>query len=100
MIYAAWFDLHNDDTIVAHPTALRVYAHLLRNPLAFMHPQEVKVWLIADRLHTNKRRVIDALNLLILRGYVLEHHRGANNARRLSLLIERQCPNGTAPNAA
>ncbi len=92
MIYAAWFDLHNDDTIVAHPTALRVYAHLLRNPLIFMRPQEVKLWVIARSLRTNNGRVIAALNLLVKRGYVLEHERGQNNARRVSLLMERTPP--------
>jgi hypothetical protein len=49
MIYAAWFDLHNDDIIVAHPTAMRVYAVLLRNPLIFMQPQDVKAWLTGGK---------------------------------------------------
>lgn len=92
MIYAAWFDLHNDDVIVAHPTALRVYAHLLRNPLVFMHAQDVKVWLIAERLRTHRNRVSAAIDLLAARGYILEHPRGANNVRRVQLLMERTPP--------
>ena len=96
MIYAAWFDIHNDDVIVAHPTALRVYAHLVRNPTAFMQPHELKIWLIARQLRTNNRRVINALNLLVSRGYVLEHARGDNKARRVTIAMERQVEKRTA----
>ena len=90
MIYSAWFDLHNDDVVVAHPTALRVYAHLLRNPMIFMQAQDVKAWAIAKQLKTNKGRVLKALNLLVGRGYVIEHDRGANNVRRVTLAMERR----------
>lgn len=103
MIYAAWFELHNDDVIVAHPTALRVYAHLLRNPLVFMHAQPVKTWLIAQLLHADKGNVIAALNLLVARGYVIEHARGEKNVRQVTLAMERQPPpvalGSRAPNA-
>lgn len=105
MIYAAWFDLHNDDVIVAHPTALRVYAHLLRNPLIFMKPQPVKIWYIAEKLRAGKDNVIASLNLLVERGYVIEHERGAKGVRNVTLAIERvepsqQLPNTTRPSVA
>lgn len=92
MIYSAWFDLHNDDVIVAHPTALRVYAVLLRNPLVFMRPQAVKMWLIADQLRVEKKSAIAALNLLVARGYVIEHEREMNNVRTVTLAIDRVAP--------
>lgn len=89
MIYAAWFDLHNDDVVVDHPTAMRVYARLLRNPLIFMLPQDVKGWLIADDMKVQPRSVYRAIDLLIERGYVIDHGRGTNNVRRLTLAMER-----------
>ena len=90
MVFAAWFAIHNDDVIVDHPTALRVYARLLRNPLIFTQPQDVKAWTLAQEMHTHQDRVNGALNLLVERGYVIEHGRGLNRVRRLTLAIERQ----------
>jgi hypothetical protein len=89
MIYAAWFDLHNDDIIVDHPTAMRVYARLLRNPLIFMQPQDVKAWALADQMGVDKKSVHAALALLIARGYAIDHGRSLNNVRRLTLAMER-----------
>lgn len=89
MIYAAWFDLHNDDVVVDHPTAMRVYARLLRNPLIFMQPQDVKAWVLAKEMGVKEHSVGAALRLLIERGYVLEHERGLNRVRRVTLAIER-----------
>jgi hypothetical protein len=89
MIYAAWFDIHNDDEIVDHPTALRVYARLLRNPLIFMQPQDVKAWTLAEDMRVKRESVQVALSLLIDRGYVIDHGRSLNNVRRLTLAMER-----------
>lgn len=89
MIYAAWFDLHNDDVIVAHPTALRVYARLVRNPLIFMHAQDVKAWVYAAEMKVQPRSVYAAINLLIARGYAIDHGRSVNRVRRLTLTMER-----------
>lgn len=101
MTFAAWFALHSDDVVVAHPTAIRVYAVLLRNPRICYQPQDVKAWLIAETLHTHRDRVNAALNLLIHRGYVLEHGRGQNNVRQVTVLLERDptatCPRREAP---
>jgi hypothetical protein len=89
MIYAAWFDIHNDDEIVDHPTALRVYARLLRNPLIFMQPQDVKAWTLAEEMRVNPKSVQLALSLLIDRGYAIDHGRSFHNVRRLTLTMER-----------
>jgi hypothetical protein len=105
MIYAAWFDIHNDDEIVDHPTALRVYARLLRNPLIFMQPQDVKAWTLAEDMRVKRESVQVALSLLIDRGYVIDHGRSQNNVRRLTLAMERapqspdvgSAPKGTTP---
>lgn len=88
-MFSAWFALHEDDVIVDHPTAMRVYARLLRNPRIFTEPQDVKAWAMADDLHTHRDRVNAALDLLVERGYVVEHKRGLNQVRRLTLAIER-----------
>lgn len=97
MTFAAWFELHNDDAIVAHPTALRVYALLLRNPKIFTDPQETKVWWLADNLGAKRDTVIHALELLIARGYVVEHARGPNQVRRLTVAVLRS-DSGRPPN--
>src|SRR4051812_12154312 len=92
MTYPAWFALHEDDAVAASPTALRVYAHLVRMPNVFFEPQDVKVWLIAERLHTHRDRVTAAIALLVERGYVREHDRGLNNVRRVTLLMQQSLP--------
>lgn len=89
MIYAAWFDLHNDDVVVDHPTAMRVYARLLRNPLIFMQPQDVKGWVMAGEMGVKPKSVYRAIDLLVERGYAIDHGRSMNNVRRLTLAIER-----------
>jgi hypothetical protein len=97
MIYAAWFDLHNDDAVIDHPTAMRVYARLVRNPLIFLTPQEIKTWALADDMHTHRDRVKAALDLLVERGYVIEHPRGTNGVRRLTLAMDREQSAPTIP---
>lgn len=89
-MFAAWFDLHDDDAVVDHPTALRVYARLLRNPRIFDEPQDTKVWAIALEMHANRETVSAALDLLVARGYVIEHPRGPSRVRRLTIPQERQ----------
>jgi len=87
--YSAWFELHADDEIARHPTAIRVYAHLLRNESIFFAPQDVKAWLLADTLKTHPDTVNAAIKLLVTRGYVIEHGRGMNNVRRLTIVRNR-----------
>lgn len=92
VMFAAWFDIHSDDAIVDHPTALRVYARLLRNPRIFTEPQDVKAWVLAEQMHAHRDRVNAALDLLVERGYAISHGRGLNRVRRLTLAITRQVP--------
>lgn len=91
MIFPAWFDLATDDEIAAQPTALRVYARLIKDyhPSIFFAPQEVKAWALAEMLGTHRDRVADAIALLIERGYVVEHGRAMSNVRLLILPMER-----------
>ncbi len=107
MTFAAWFDLHADDVVAEQPTALRVYAWLLRNDRILEEPQEIKAWVVAEQLHVHRDSVKAALMVLIERGYVVEHPRGYNNVRRLSVATERDpslhrgCPsNPAAPSSA
>ena len=89
MMFAAWFALHEDNVVVDNPTAMRVYARLLRNPLIFAQPQDVKAWLLAEEMRVHPTSVQAALKLLIDRGYVIDHGRGVHNVRRLTVVVER-----------
>lgn len=90
MTYAAWFDLHNDPAIVAHPTAIRVYASLVGRPGIFFEPQDVKAWAIAESLGASRNSVNHSLDLLVSQGYAVEYPRGQNNVRRLMLVQIRR----------
>ena len=92
-MFAAWFDIHDDAAVVDHPTALRVYARLLRNARIFTEPQDVKAWALAAELRTHRDRVNAALDLLVERGYLVDHERGLNRVRRLTVAIVRQGQN-------
>jgi hypothetical protein len=87
--FPAWFDLHKDRIITAKPSAIRVYAHLLENPRCQFEIQDVKAWLIADQLGMARDSVNEALDLLTKRGYIIDHGRGQNNVRRLTVAIIR-----------
>ncbi len=89
MVFPAWFALHDDDVIADHPTALRVYARLLRLPKIFLEPHDVKAWLLAEQIGSTRKAVGRAIRLLIARGYVVEHAPGFNNVFRLTLAIDR-----------
>jgi hypothetical protein len=90
VIFEAWFEIHNDDAVVDHPVALRVYARLVRNPLIFLQPQDVKAWALANEMHVHRQSVAAALALLVQRGYAIDHGRGAHHVRRLTLALERE----------
>lgn len=92
MTYSAWWDLHKDPIIIASPTALRVYASLLRDPLIFYQPRDIKAWLLAKELKTKERAIFRALSLLVERGYVIEYGRGRNNVRQLIVPQVRATP--------
>ena len=89
MICAAVFDLVNDDEVIDSPAATGVYFRLLRIPLIFVKPQDVKSWLLAEEMHVKRETVATALDLLVTRGYLVEHERGYKNIRRVTAAIER-----------
>lgn len=91
-MFAAWFAIHEDDEVVDHPTALRVYARLLRNPRIFTEAQDVKAWALAEEMHADRGSVNAALNLLIERGYAISHGVGLNRVRRLTLAVSAPTP--------
>lgn len=90
MTFPAWFDLHRDRVITNSPSTIRVYAWLIANyPRIFFEPQDVKAWAIAEDEHMGRDSVNGALDLLTSRGYLLDHGRGQNNVRRLTIAISR-----------
>lgn len=91
-MYPAWFDVHQDTEVAKRPTALRVYAYLLRDPRALFHPVPFKVEIVAAQLRTHRDRITEAVELLLSRGYVLDHGRGSNNVRRLTIALVRELP--------
>lgn len=101
MTFDAWFKFHEDDEVTSHPTTMRVYARLLRNPDIFFTPQDVKIWVLAEQLHTSRERVQKALDQLVERGYAVEHARAGKRVRRFILTRVRVIgvPNGSCPNA-
>ena len=92
-------DLIDDAQLWRHPTSLRVYRELRRVQNIYYEPQRVKAWLLATELHTNRRVIQRALELLIRRGFVIECGRGQNGVRQLMLARERDplYRNGTTP---
>lgn len=90
MTFPAWFDLNRDPAIAAKPSAQRVYAHLIETyPRIFFEPTDAKAWLIAETTHLHRDSVNEGLNLLLARGYLLDHGRGLNNVRRVTVAITR-----------
>lgn len=90
--FPAWFDLHSDPVIRQNPSAVTVYAELLQIERILYEPREVKAWHLAERVGMRKQTVLRALDLLISRGYLLDHGRGDNNVRRLSIVTTRTVP--------
>jgi hypothetical protein len=90
MIYPAWFELYDDEAIVRHRTALRVYAWLLRDRSVFVKPKRVTNFALAAGIHVRKEETASAgLSLLIERGYVTLCHRDERNARHVMVNVER-----------
>lgn len=55
-------------------------------------PQEVKAWLLAERVKMRKQTVLRALDLMVARGFLLDHGRAENNVRRVSIASTRDIP--------
>lgn len=88
-MFPAWFDFARDSVMLKHPATLAVYAHLVQLPRAFHDPQEIKAWWLADKLGFEKETVLEAFNLLVERGYLVEYSRGQNNVRRFTVCIAK-----------
>lgn len=89
MTFPAWFDLMEDPEILKRPAAQRIYARLLKNPRIFYEPLDVKAWLLADDLKMGRNTVNEALDLLVKRGYLLDHGRDGRNTRRVTIITTR-----------
>jgi hypothetical protein len=82
------FDLLVDDDVSR--VAQKVYGRLLRtHPRILVEPADVKAWALARQLRTHRDRVADALEQLVRRGYLVEHGRGTNNVRRITIAVVR-----------
>ena len=96
MTFPAWFELHRDRTMRRHPAAMTIYASLLTLDRILYEPRTVKAWVLAEAEGLEKETVLCAMNLLVERGYLLEHERGPNNVRRFTVATTRA--SGSTPN--
>lgn len=89
--WPAWFELNKDPIVRARPAAQNVYSYLIEHyPRIFFEPQDVKAWAIAEALHIARDSANHALDLLIERRYLLDHGRGQNNVRRVTIALTRE----------
>lgn len=95
-MFPAWFDFHKDKEINKHPAAGRVYAAILGLENILFVPRAVKAWVLAEGLGIRKKSVIRSLNLLVQRGYLIEHERDTNNVRRFTVAGTRHPKPGTS----
>lgn len=100
MTFPAWFDFHKDKVIRRHPIAMCLYAHLVNIPESFFEPQPVKAYVFAEEYNFKKANVLKAMNLLVERGYLIEHAKGMNGVRSFTVAgTRRSVPNSTAKSA-
>jgi hypothetical protein len=96
--FPALLALATDPVIATHPTAQRVYLHIL-SMLDFAEPRDVKAWLIADQLKVRKQTVMASFDILVERGFLTDHGRSLNSVRRFTLTLNPvpQASQRTAP---
>jgi hypothetical protein len=87
--YATFCRLLDDAQLARCSVVIRVYRKLLDRSGIFEVPQDVKAWALALQVKSSPVRVNAALDLLVEHGYVLEHGRGLNNVRRLTVAADR-----------
>lgn len=86
-----------DPIIAERPAVHRVYWLLLKT-LDVNEVRHVKAWTVAETLKLNKKTVFKALELLVDRGYLIEHDRTTNNIRQFTLAYSRSSiPKRTPP---
>lgn len=89
MTLPAIYDLLADDRVSR--TAHKVYVRLLQtHPRILSEPTEVKAWALARQLGTHRDRVNEAIERLLERGYLIDHGRGTNNVRRITVAVVRE----------
>ncbi len=98
MTFPAWFDFYKDPVIRRHPVACAIYASLVEDSRTFYDPRPVKAWALARELKVEKKHVLAALNLLVKRGFLIEHARSLNRVRSFTVVISR--PGGMAKDTA
>lgn len=87
--FPAFAELMRDPQVAERPAVQRVYVHLTEDPRILYEPRDVKAWLVAQQLGMSRDTVNDALDCLIKMGYLLDHGRGQNNVRRVSIIGKR-----------
>ncbi len=70
----------------------RVYMHLQRQVLDLTKPRAVKVAELAHTLRMRPASVIESLNWLVCRGYLIEHERKERRVRTFTLALRRENP--------
>lgn len=80
--------LPRDKALKSRPTVQMVYVFLLTE-LDFVEARRVKIAIRAEELEIRKQTMIDALNLLVKRGYLCEHERDSTGVRRFTLAWSR-----------
>lgn len=93
-MFPALTDLPLDPIIATHPAATRVYLRLLAL-LDFSEVRAVKAWALADELFVQKATVIQAFQVLVDRGFLIDQGRSVNNVRLFTLAWSR--PAGSKP---
>jgi DNA-binding IclR family transcriptional regulator len=88
--FPAWFQFHRDKVMQKHPAACTVYASILGLDNIFWQPRPIKTWLLAEGLGMRKKTVRQSLNLLVKRGYLVEHPRGDNQVRTFTVAMTRE----------
>jgi DNA-binding GntR family transcriptional regulator len=78
-------DTFEKDPISETPSTWKVYMHLQRSLLNHTKPMPVKVRALAQTLRVGPGPIIAALNVLIERGYLLEHSHDKRGVRHLTL---------------
>ncbi len=89
MTFPALMALPLDQALKSRPTVQMVYVFLL-SELDFVEARRVKIAIRAEQLEIRKQTMIDALNLLVKRGYLCEHERDSTGVRRFTLAWSRK----------
>lgn len=98
MTFPAWRAFYRDPVIRRNHAAAQVYAALLGlGDMIMYEPRAVKAWVLAEAEGLKKETVLRALNLLVARGYVIEHARAPNNVRRFTIATNVSEPDTSSP---